>query len=290
MFAVGECYGEGPDLDYWCDAVKNRAGTFDFGLRNALYGLIKGDGFYDMAAIPGSQQSNRQRTVPFVNSHDTFRPILTDDGNYDGWNTGDGLDEFYIDPYDGRLSAVYALAFAVDGTPTVFIEDLFDMGKSGNRFTHDPKSAAQFPARSDLVNIIWCHQHLRFKEGAYKVPHSSGDLLVIERSAKAIIGVTDSWTVWQEQTIATDFVAGTVLKDHSGATAGTVTVGADRRVTIRVPPCDGSAPGGRRCYAIWGPESPPGYVQTPRRTTQVNLLCQRNMSTKSFSSCLLKNN
>lgn len=267
MFAVGEYVGGGFELDNWCNNVKNRAGTFDFGLRGAIYGMITGNGFFDMGSIPGSQQGNRLRTVPFVNNHDTFRPILTPDGNYNGWDTSQEL-AAHIDPYDGRLSAAYAVAFAVDGSPTVFIEDLFDLGKLSNRFTHDPKVAAELPVRSDLANIIWCHQHLRFKEGVYKVPYGSGDLLVIERSARAIIGITDSWTVWQTQAVSTDFAPGTVLKDHSGATSETVTVGSDRKVTIKVPPCDGSAPLGRRCYAVWGPVNPPGYAPAPRNTTQ----------------------
>ena len=61
---------------------------------------------------------------------------------------------------------------------------------------------------------------------------------------------------------------GTVLKDYSGATLETATVEVGKRVTIKVPPCNGSALGGRRCYAIWGPLSPPGHVQSPRETTQ----------------------
>ncbi|EFX77149.1 hypothetical protein DAPPUDRAFT_305927 [Daphnia pulex] len=267
MFAVGEYVGGGAELDNWCASVQNRAGTFDFGLRGSIYGIITGNGNFDMGSIPGAQQGNRLRTVPFVNNHDTFRPILTTDGNYNGWDTSQEL-AAHIDPYDGRLSAAYAVAFAVDGTPTVFIEDLFDLGKLGNRFTHDPKVAAQLPMRSDIANIIWCHQHLRFKEGAYKVPHGSGDLLVIERSGKAIIGVTDSWTAWQTVTIGTDFPAGTVLKDHSGATVETATVGGDKTVTIKVPPCNGEALNGRRCYAIWGPLTPPGYTANVRETTQ----------------------
>ena len=80
MFAVGEYVGGGGELDYWCDSVKNRAGTFDFGLRgfqdNGLRGIITGNGMFDMASIPGTQQSNRLRTVTFVNNHDTFRYCL----------------------------------------------------------------------------------------------------------------------------------------------------------------------------------------------------------------------
>ena len=50
---------------------------------------------------------------------------------------------------------MYALAFAMDGSPIVFIEDLFNLGELGNRFTHDPKVASQLPVRSDIANIIW---------------------------------------------------------------------------------------------------------------------------------------
>ena len=96
------------------------------------------------------------------------RPILDAQGNYNGWDTSQEL-AAHIDPYDPRLSAAYALAFAVDGSPTVFIEDLFDLGKLANRFTHNPKNVSQLPVRSDIANIIWCHQNLRFKDGIYKV-------------------------------------------------------------------------------------------------------------------------
>lgn len=267
MFAVGEYVGGRGELDAWCASVQNRAGTFDFSLRGALYGIVSGNGYFDMGSTPSAEQFNRFRTVTFVNSHDTFRPVLSPSGNYLGFDTSQELFP-HIDPYDGRLSAAYAVAFAVDGTPTVFFEDLFDIGRDGNRYSHDPKSPLQLPVRSDLVNIIWCHQHLRFKEGAYKVPHMSQDVLVIERSARAIIGVTDNWLLWNTVTVTTDFIPGTVLKDYSEATLETTTVGQDRKVTIKIPPCDGSALNGRRCYAIWGPLSLPGFNMASRETTQ----------------------
>ena len=46
----------------------------------------------------------------------------------------------------------------------VFFEDLFDIGYNGNRYGHNPKdSIEELPMRSDIVNIIWCHQNLEFK-------------------------------------------------------------------------------------------------------------------------------
>ena len=41
MYAVGEWVGGASELDQWCNDVQNRAGTFDFSLRNALLVLFK---------------------------------------------------------------------------------------------------------------------------------------------------------------------------------------------------------------------------------------------------------
>ena len=101
MFAVGEWVGGASELDQWCNDVQNRAGTFDFSLRNALTGIVQGNGSFDLGTVPNYQQSNRQRTVPFVNNHDTFRPILDNNGNYNGWNLGSQLGP-HIEPNDPR--------------------------------------------------------------------------------------------------------------------------------------------------------------------------------------------
>ena len=144
MFAVGEWVGGSAELDQWCNDVQNRAGTFDFSLRNALTGIIQGNGSFDLGSVPNYQQSNRVRTVPFVNNHDTFRPVLDNDGNYIGWNFSQQLGA-QIEPNDIRLSVVYAIIFAVDGSPMVFFEDLFDIGYNNNRYNHDPKDSLQLP-------------------------------------------------------------------------------------------------------------------------------------------------
>ncbi len=278
MFAVGEFVGGASELDGWCNNVQNRAGTFDFSLRGAIKGLTSGNGFFDMGSIPAAQQQNRvynyggnyvHRTVPFVNNHDTFRPIVSANGNYDTWDSGNELGGGHIDPRDGRLSAAYAVALSLDGSPQVFFEDLFDVGTTGQRFSHAPDNPAQLPLRSDIVNLLWCHQNLRFKEGAYRVRHQSADHLVIERSAKAIIGINDQWTAWQNHTVNCDFANGTVLKDYSGANGTATATVNNGRVTINTPPCDGSAAGGRRGYSVWAPEGiNQNYTLTPRTTTQ----------------------
>jgi alpha-amylase len=164
MFAVGEWVGNSTELDQWCSDVQNRAGTFDFSLRNAFTGIVQGLGAFDLGSVPNYQQGNRFRTVPFVNNHDTFRPILDADGNYINWNTSQQLGA-QIEPNDPRLSLVYAISFALDGAPMVYFEDLFNIGYNGNRYNHNPKDSLDLPMRSDIVNIIWCHQNLNFKDG-----------------------------------------------------------------------------------------------------------------------------
>jgi alpha-amylase len=213
MFSVGEWVGGSNELDAWVSAVQNRSGTFDFSLRSAIQGMVSGNGLFDLGTIPGSQQSNRQRTVPFVNNHDTFRPKLNTQGNYTGW--GQALGE-RVEPNDGRNSVAHAIALAVDGAPQIFFEDLFNIGYNGNRFTHDPKVDTALPTRSDIENLIWCHQNLHFKEGAYRVRWQAADALVIEREAKALIAVTDNWTQWQNLSgVQTSWSDGTVLIDYS---------------------------------------------------------------------------
>jgi alpha-amylase len=276
MLAVGEYVGGKSQLDQWCNNVNNRAGTFDFSLRDGLYGVVSNGGNFDIGTLPGYQQNNRvfyidgsyvHRTVPFVNNHDTFRPQLSSTGNYIGWNTNSELAP-HIDPFDPRLSAVYAVALAVDGTPQIFFEDLFNIGNTDKRWIHSPKSTTDLPARSDLVNLIWCHQNLRFKDGAYKVRYQAPDHLIIERSGKAIISVNDHWSSWQNNWIQTDFAPGTKLKDYSGANGTSVkTVDSNGWVNINTPPCDGSANLSRRGYAVWAPEGIGTNYSLPTKST-----------------------
>jgi alpha-amylase len=277
MFAVGEFVGGKAQLDSWVSSVQNRAGTFDFGLRQGFLNMVNGAGFFDIGSLPSLQQDARvflqngqyvHRTVPFVNNHDTFRPIVhATTGVYTGWNTGSELAP-HIDPFSNWLSACYAVAFAVDGTPQVFFEDLFDVGGTGKRFTHLPTSAVDLPVRSDIANIIWCHQNLKFKEGVYKVRYQAADHLVIERSNRAIISINDNLNAWQNNWVLTDFAPGTVLKDYSGANGtATVTVDANKWVNINTPPCNGTANNGRKGYAIWAPVSAVANFTMPERTT-----------------------
>ncbi|MCR5888611.1 T9SS type A sorting domain-containing protein [Hymenobacter sp. J193] len=278
MYAVGEWVGSSGQMDGWVSNVQNRAGTFDFSLRNGIYSIVSGGGNFDIGSLPGYQQGTRvvlingqyvHRTVPFVNNHDTYRPTTDASGNITGWNTGSELAP-HIDPGDGRLSAAYAAALALDGSPQVFFEDLFNVSTTGKRFSHQPTSTTDLPTRSDIENLIWCHQNLRFKEGAYKVRWQAADHLVIERSTKAIIGINDNWSAWQNSTVSTDFAPGTVLKDYSGANGtATVTVSSLQTVSINTPPCNGTASGGRRGYSVWAPTGiGTNYVRPALATTQ----------------------
>lgn len=254
MFAVGEYVGSMSELDNWANAVQNRAGTFDFSLRFALQDIITQGGAYNMGNIPANQQLNRQRTVPFVNNHDTYRPQLNTSGNITGWNTGSQIGS-QIEVLDPRASVAYAIALSVDGAPEIFFEDLFNIGYLSNRFNHDPQNSSTLPTHSDIENIIWCHQNLHFKEGAYLVRWQAPDALVMERSGKALIAVTDNYSSWQYLTgVQTNFTDGTVLQDYSGAngTNNSIVYG-NGKVDISIPPCDGSAPSARKGYSIWAP-------------------------------------
>lgn len=281
MFAVGEYVGSASDLDTWIGNVKTSnggsedlTGTFDFSLRQAVKDMVSAGGSYNLANIPGAQQTNRYRTVPFVNNHDTFRPLKDANGNYTGWDSGNELGGGHIDPFDARLAAAYAITFAVDGSPQVFFEDLFDIGGTSKRYTHQPTSTADLPVRDAIANIIWCHQKLNFKKGSYKVRWQASDLLIIERGYKAgpensyaIIGINDNWNTWQSATIQTDFGANVQLHDYSGANASDIWTDASGKATIYVPPCDGSNT--RRGYCIWGPTGVSGgFSPSQRSTTQ----------------------
>ncbi len=285
QFNVGEFVG---DIDGYCGTMSGlaggelRVGTMDFKLRafsnGGLHGLVTGGGNYDIGSIPGAQQSARfqdysnpfggkrvHRSCNFVNSHDTFRPILDASGNYIGWDTGQELYPGHIDPFDNRLSDAYAACFALDGNIIVYFEDLFNIGNTGKRFTHNPTSTTDLPARQDIVNMIWCHRNLDFKNGAYKVRWQDNDYLVVERSNRVLVGINDNWNTWRGQWVGTDLPAGTVLRDYSGANSlATQTVqpgncsgtsAGPNCVFINTPPVDPfSNPAGRRGYSVWAPQ------------------------------------
>ncbi len=280
MFAVGENINGGGALDTWINDVRTSnsgtedlVGTFDFGFREGIKAMIDGNGGFNIGTIPGYQQGNRYRTVPFVNNHDTFRPQKGATGNYTGWDTGNEIGG-HIDPFNVRLGAAYALAFAVDGSPQVFFEDLFNIGNTGKRYTHLPTSTVDLPVRDDVANVIWCHQKLNFKKGSYKVRWQAADLLIIERGYKAgpensyaIIAVNDNFNTWQSANIQTDFGPNRQLHDYSGANAADIWTDGTGRVTIWAPPCDGSNL--RRGYSIWGPAGiTGGFAPAQRSTTQ----------------------
>ena len=285
---------------------EEHTGAFDFSLRGysgsgGLYSMVLGQGSFNMQALPGGQQSKRYfdytnngivtrvyRTVPFLNSHDTFRPKLDTAagkiGNYSkplgdntGWDMGNELggNGAHIDPREPRLAAGYAALFAMDGNPTLYIEDLFDLGTTGKRYSHIPTSEADLPVRKDLQNITQAHQKLGFKDATYGVSTaitgtnapaytkgSSADHLVIERAGKVIIGITDAYssvnnnTSDQEVYVTVDAaLVGKNLIDYSGAHGVTTsTVFNDRRVLIKTAPnghtiADAYGHG----YSIWAP-------------------------------------
>ncbi|HOY96285.1 MAG TPA: alpha-amylase family glycosyl hydrolase [Catalimonadaceae bacterium] len=303
MFNVGEWIGNKSELDAYVTNVRSgteeHTGTFDFSLRGygpngGVYGMVLGTGAYNLQNMPGEQQDKRyynystqrvHRTVPFVNSHDTYRPRLDASGNFlkplgdaSGWDTGNevGGNGQHIDPREPRLYAAYATIFSVDGNPTVFFEDLFDIGTTGKRWSHLPSSTVDLPVREDIANIMRAHGKLQFKNGDYAVATSrggaqapyyatggSGDHVVFERIGKAIIGVTDAFssvannTADQQVWVSVGDASwnGKALIDYSGAHGVTTsTVQADGRVLIKTAPCGHTISGARgHGYSIWAP-------------------------------------
>jgi alpha-amylase len=304
MMCIGEWIGDRTALDNYVTAVRSgseeHTGTFDFNLRGygangGLYSMVLGTGGFNMQNLPGEQQNKRfynyssqrvHRTIPFVNSHDTYRPKTDGSGNFlrplgdaSGWNEGDELggNGRHIDPREPRLFSAYATVFAMDGNPTVFFEDLFDIGTTGKRYSHLPSNTTDLPVRPDIVNIMQAHQKLQFKNGDYAVPTSltgaqapsyakgsSGDHLVLERTGRALIGITDKFNstgnntqdeeVWVS--VSDPSWRNIDLYDYSGAHGVTTTrVFGDGRVLIKTAPVGHTIAGARgHGYSIWAPK------------------------------------
>ena len=267
-FAVGELIAGSGDMDNWCALTNGRGGTLDFSLRGALAEIVNAGGFFDMGSLPGAQQGSRAKTSPFINSHDTWHGAFWDSASSGSMKHDDRDGDWRliqneengptIDPDNDRADVAYAAAFAVDGSPVVFYEDLFVNFNADTRFKADPKA---HPTRGYVENLVWCHQKLNFKDGAYKVRfQGSPDLLVIERSGRAVVGLNDHGDQTLKARVATDFGGNVRLHDYSGSNADDVQTAGDGSVEVSVPP---------RSYAVWGPAGVSGgFAPAKRRTTQ----------------------
>jgi alpha-amylase len=249
-------------LDGWADQTRGRCGTFDFAFRDALSGLVAARGFFDMGSLPNLQQRNRFKTVPFVNNHDTWRGVFSDSsGNGRSDHSGDAKngDELFttINPDGDWAKVAHAAMFAIDGSPQVYYEDLF-VNSGDDRKKADPDV---IKTRSYIENLVWCHQKLDFKEGAYKVRRQgSQDLLVIERSRKAVIGLNDNGNDSKTETVETDFGPDVELHDYSGANQADRKTDEHGRLKVTIP---------AKGYCVWGPKGISGrFSRRPRRTTQ----------------------
>lgn len=334
MTNIGEWIGNAGDLDQYVTDVasasgsygyEEHTGTFDFNLRGygsngGVYAMVLGNGAFNMQYLPGEQQQKRtynygslkiHRTIPFINSHDTYRPLLDANGDFlkplgdaTGWNSANELggNGQHIDPREPRLAAAYATIFSMDGNPVVFFEDLFDIGTTGKRYTHLPSNVTDLPARPDLVNIIQCHQSFGFKDGDYAVPSSlsgggkdpfylsgnGGDHIVFERTGKALIGVTDYFNAGSTNAndekvyVTCQFPIGTVLYDYTGAHGiNTVTVTdnfgdlTNHRVLIQTAPVGHTISGAcGHGYSVWAP-LPAGVSSVSSVQDLYNILSSR---------------
>ncbi len=275
MFSVGEFIGSKNEIDNYCMAVQSAngggefaMGGYDVPLRGAIKnGVIDGGGYGNLGAIVGEQIGMRyndygngfkvHRSLNYINSHDTFRPIVDDKGNYKDW---DGYNELggHADPFNQRMGMAYAAIMAMDGNISVFIEDLFNLSNS-NRYSHMPADEKALPVRNYLKNLIWCHQNLWFKYGDYKVATNmwennnskiGEDVLILERAGKAMIIVTDDGANAHDVWVDSHFSPGTQIKDYSGGCSEIRKVQNDGRVQLKVTPADGKNGLG---YAVWAP-------------------------------------
>jgi alpha-amylase len=265
-FAVGELVDYSHErLDGWVGEVQSRACVFDFALRGALAGIVNGGGFFDMGSLPNCQQKSRYKTYPFVNNHDTWRGSYWDSNpgsakhdDRDGdWRQNKDELAPTIDPDNHLAPVAYAAAFAVDGSPVIYYEDLF-INYGDDRLKAVPEAIRN---RDYLVNLIWAHQKLNFKDGAYKVRYQgSPDLLVVERSARAIIGMNDNGNNTLSAWVQTDFGPNAKLHDYSGKNGADLTTDDNGWVQVSVPP---------KSYALWGPMGVGGgFAPSVKRTTQ----------------------
>ena len=266
FFCAGEHVSGANQLDDWAYATQNRCGTFDFSLRNALAAIIQQGGGFDMGSLPDAQQKNRLKSSPFLNNHDTWKGAFWDSASIgstqhddrDGdWRQNNKEILATIDPDNLRADIAYAAAFAVDGSPTVYFEDLF-INYGSDRFSVKP---SDIKVRDYIANIIWAHQKLDFKDASYKVRYrNSKDLLVIERSGKALIALNDSSSEHLQAWVETDFGKNVRLHNYTASDSGDISTNQDGWVQVSVPPMS---------YAIWAvPGVSGGFAPTSRRTTQ----------------------
>lgn len=308
MFAVGEWVSDAGPIDAYVGNVAMPTGTptpgeeavggFDFAFRGygaggGLYSMVKGGGGFDMQTLSNARQFRKwfdygtkrvYRTCLFVNSHDTYRAIPSKVTNIDStYDTGNELggNGQHINYNDTRFAVAYAAANAFSGNPIIYMEDLFDYGTTGKRFSHMPTSTTDLPIRKDIENVIQTHQKLAFKDGDEYLPTfysgsdasnagnpayikgGSGDHFVVLRKGKAVIGLTDASSPAsnnssdQEVWVSVDSTVwrNIDLYDYSGAHGVTTThVYGNGRVLIKTAPCGHNIPGARgHGYSVWAP-------------------------------------
>lgn len=278
MFNIGEFIGGKDQIDGYTAAVQYAnggseflMGAFDVPLHSGVKDVADGNGYGNIGAVVNSQLNMRyavygdghkiHRSTNYINSHDNFRPTLDDKGNYidDKWGSDMGGP---VHPNNWRMPMAYAILSALDGNLCVYMEDLFNLNNS-NRWTHHPANATELPVRQDLVNIIKAHQMLNYKWGDYKVRWQDENLLIIERSGRALIAITDDGgDNWHNTWVDSDF-KDVDLKDYIGNAGGTPHVWSDGRVELWVPPVTSYGKG----VAVWAPKGATNYTPYRSHTT-----------------------
>ncbi len=198
-FVVGEYFDANADtLAWWVNQVNRRSSTFDFKLFFNLKAMVDGGGYFDMRNLR-NRFLDEERSVTFVNNHDTFGR-----GNsFQIWNHAD---------------MCYAFVLSAPGYPCVYWKDLFD--DQGN-------------AREYLKNLIWVSN--RFAKGRMIERWADDDLYVFEREGNLLTGLNDNGNAWRTQWVQTSFGANQKIHDYTGKQPDRWT-NQDGWVEISVPP------------------------------------------------------
>ena len=160
--------------------------------RTALLEMIGGGGFFDMggpAELPAGQPP---KTVPFINSHDTWRGLFHDS------NAGS---ELLPTDRSGRSSR--------GRRPRRRVRDRWQPGGllrgPDRQFGEDRRrqDLDDLRLRDYLVNLIWAHQNADFKEGDYRVPFQGLRLISCWSAEKAPIAPNDNVLAAQSATVPT---------------------------------------------------------------------------------------
>ncbi len=199
-FAVAEYYDANTaNLSYYVGATHRRTSVLDFQLFFTLRDLEVGGGYFDMGRLGYDRFMDLEKSVTFVNTHDTFE-------------RGNGLEIF------ARANLCYAYTLMAANYPCVFWKDLYDTNGV---------------ARPYLANLIWISH--TFAHGAQVERWADNNLYAFERLGSLLTGINNNESAWRTEWVQTSFGSNVHLHDYTGHQPDAWT-NNDGWVQISVPP------------------------------------------------------